>query len=195
MDALEIIKGNTTLVVSFGGYGKRPDGSKEFEFRNILHTFADIDTIFLKDTSNTSFHGGVRGISTNIDTTRDYLYTKIQGYTRVLFLGASGGGYGAILFGSLLNVESVLAFYPPTNLIKSDKDPRYKNLKNHINNVTKYYIHGKTCIKNPRDPHHFKNCLNIEVSSNVIVTKHEKIDLKDLRDSGQLREIIQQALD
>jgi len=185
MDALEILNGNQSLVVSFGGYGQ----PKEFEFMGVLGKYT-VDKIFLKDTSNTTYHGGVKGISTDIESTMEYLRTKIQGYSKVLFLGASGGGYGAILFGSLLNITAVLSYYAPTKLIKPGKDPRYKDLKPLINKTTKYYIHGDNSVKNPRDPHHFKHCLNIEVGENVIVTKHDKIPLKEFRNAGELHKSI-----
>ena len=39
---------------------------------------------------------------------------------KVVFLGNSAGGYAAILFGVLLQVDSVYAFSPPTLLRKKD---------------------------------------------------------------------------
>ena len=66
------------------------------------------------DKNRNSYHNGIVGISNNIDETLPHLQAQIAPYSNVIFLGVSSGGYAAILFGSLLNVKSVLAFIPQT---------------------------------------------------------------------------------
>jgi len=185
-----ILNGNKILIVSFGGYAKQMGGILPFEFLNYLKIFPDTDKLFYIDIFNSSYHKGIKDISKNIPSTVDYLRSKIQGYTKVLFIGNSGGGYAAILFGSLLNVHSVLAFVPPTILIKKDKDRKYKNLAPLINSVTNYHVYGDTNIKDPLDPHHIKHCENIAVKPNVNIIKMENVSVKILRDYGELTKII-----
>ena len=194
MDPQELfIKGkeNNSLIVSFGGYDGNINGIIPFEFLKFLDThFKNEDKLFYKDSYFSSYHKGIKGISKNITETYEYLKTKINKYHRVLFLGVSGGGYAAILFGSLLNITNVLAFIPQTILYKPDKEQKYKNLKPFINSVTRYYIYGATGIKNPTDCHHIHQCENINCFPNVSILKKEHIVLKRLRDSGELFEII-----
>ena len=185
----EEINGNSTLIVSFGGYIFGSVG--HFEFMNFLNKhFTQTDKMFLKDTHCSSYHRGVGGISTDVDTTVEFLKTKIQGYTKVLFLCNSGGGYADILFGSLLNVNTVLAFVPQTLLRNPDKDRNYKDIKPFINNTTRYQLYGDTSIKKGTDPHHIRQCERIGNFPNVHITRLEKIDLKELRDNGELKSII-----
>ena len=189
MDYLEDIKSNETLIVSFGGYAHAIGGIQPFEFLNFLKVF-DTDKLYLKDSFSSSYHKGVKGISTDVDTTVEYLRNYIKRYSKVLFIGNSGGGYAAVLFGSLLNVEYVLAFVPTTILIKNDKDPRYKNLKPLINLITEYHIYGDTSVTNFNDPHHIHHCENI----NNFVKRINGLNLKKLRDSGELYSIINNIL-
>ena len=191
LDVLENIHGHNTLIVSFSGYALLLGGIQLYEFLTFLNkNFPDTDKLFLKDSYSSSYHQGVKGISTDIPSTVEYLRTKIQGYSKVLFLGNSGGGYISILLGSLLNVTAVLAFVPQTILRKNNKDPRYKDLKPLINNITKYYVYGNTSVKLRFDPHHISHCDNIGDFDNVFITRLEKVDLKQLRNSGELFQII-----
>ena len=206
---LEEIHGNDTLIVSFGGYAQKIGGILVYEFLNFLTKhFPQTDKLFLKDTYSSSYHRGIEGISKNVEQTAEYLRTKIEGrnvydvsgvsyktpYTSVLFLGNSGGGYSAILFASLLNVKNCLAFVPQTILRKPDKDPKYKDLKGLINSTTNYQLYGDTSIKFKFDPHHISHCEHISEFPNVTINRLEKVDLKQLRDSGKLFEIINEIL-
>ena len=183
--------GCPSLIVSFGGYDQGVGCIRPFEFLRFLQKrFPNSDKYFVKDTYCSCYHKGIGGISTNINETKEYIQEKIKGYSKVLFLGISGGGYAAILFGSLLGVNYVLAFIPQTILRKDDKDPEYKNISKYINNVTVYKVYGDLSVKNPLDPHHISQCENIESFKNVEVIKRESLNFKRLRDSGELIDII-----
>lgn len=76
-----------------------------------------------------------KGISPEIDSVdklREYLEQKIKinKYKKVCFLGNSMGGYAAILFGTLLNIDTVYAFSPQTFIDNENrllyKDSRWK---------------------------------------------------------------------
>lgn len=62
-------------------------------------------------------------------------------------MGVSAGGYASILFGSLCKVSNVIAFVPRTKLI-NPIDIKYNDLKNIINNKTKYILHRDTDVQN-----------------------------------------------
>ena len=190
MDSSEfkLLHGNPTLIVTFGGFLMKFGGIQPFEFFNFLtNNFPDTDKLFYIDKKCNHYHKGIEGISKDVPETVEYLKSKIKGYRQVIFMGLSAGGYASILFGSLLNVTNVIAFIPQTILHKEDKDPRYKNLLKFINNTTVYSIYG--------DPygdeiHNLSHCENINVFPNVKVYKKEHLDIKKLRDSGELKEII-----
>ena len=184
-----------TLIVAFSGYAHAYGLIPPFEFINFLtNNFPNADKLFYKDTYCSSYHKGIEGISNNINETTSYLKEKIKGYSMVLFTGNSGGGYGCILFGSLLNVDYVLAFMPPTILYLDDKDPKYKNLAPLINDTTEYFIYGNTSITDIKNPHHIRHCDNINIKPNVNVFKIKELSVKGLRDSGELVNIINSIL-
>jgi hypothetical protein len=180
-----------TLFVSFSGYAKQYGGIPRFEFVNFFTKyFQDINRHFYVDTYKSCYHKGISGISNNIDETVKYLKNEIKDYKNVVFLGCSGGGYAAILFGSLLNVTSVIAFTPPTIRYDKNIDEKYRDISKYINTTTKYYLYGDLSISNNKDPHHISHSERISHYPNVFITKKEKVDLKKMRDSGELYNIL-----
>ena len=180
-----------TLFVSFSGYGKDYGSLPRFEFVNFFTKhFNEINRHFYIDTYKTCYHKGISGISNNIDETVEYLRNEIKDYKNVVFLGDSGGGYAAILFGSLLNVTSVVATRPPTIRHDKDIDEKYRDISKYINTTTKYYIYGDLSVSNKKAPHHISHCLRIPKYPNVFITKKDRVDLKKMRDSGELYKIL-----
>ena len=148
-----------TLVVSFGGYAKMFGGIQPFEFLSFLtQHFPNVSKHFYIDDMCDAYHQGIRGLSTNIDETVEYLRDKIKGYKKVVFLGNSAGGYATILFGSLLGVTSVLAFIPLTVRRKEKVDEKYRDISGYINGTTQYYLYGDTAVTDPLDCHHIQHC-------------------------------------
>jgi hypothetical protein len=180
-----------TLFVSFSGYAKQYGGIPRFEFVNFFTKhFNEINRHFYVDTYKTCYHKGISGISNNIDETAEYLQNEIKDYKNVIFLGCSGGGYAAILFGSLLNVTSVVAFTPPTIRYDENIDEKYRDISKYINTTTKYYLYGDLSVSNKKDPHHISHCQRISHYPNVFITKKHEINLKKMRDSGELYKIL-----
>lgn len=178
-----------TLIVSFAGHAKMFGGIQKFEFVNFLEKhFKQFSLHFYVDKYVNSYHQGIFGITNDIDETVDYLKNEIKDYKNVVFLGVSSGGYAAILFGSLLNINYVLAFVPQT--IRNDKSERvtekYRDISKYINDVTKYYVCGDTSITDPNDCHHISHCDRISHHSNVFIEKKANFDLKKMRDNGDL---------
>ena len=115
-----------------------------FDFFNYLpNNFKNVDLHFYGDLDEYCYHKGIQGISHNIESTVKYLKEKINNrYKKVIFMGLSGGGYAAILFGSLLNVDHVIAFFPTTILVQNREnyDKKYKDLRPYINKITQYHL-------------------------------------------------------
>jgi hypothetical protein len=181
---LFIDNGSDTLVVSFGGYAKQMGGILPFEFLNFLQkNFPTVDKLFYIDKHRNSYHKGIKKISTNIPETVKYLSNKVKTYKSVTFIGNSSGGYAAILFGSLVeNVQKVIAFIPQTILHEKNKTC-YTNLRTVINSTTQYHIYGDLSATGT---HHISHCENIEHFPNVNVTRMETVNLKNMKESGEL---------
>jgi hypothetical protein len=183
------------LLVSFAGHDREFGLIPRFEFVNFFEKYFNrIDRHFYVDSYVTSYHKGIEGISTSIDETITYLENEIKSYTKVIFLGVSSGGYAAILFGSLLNITSVIAFIPQT--IRRDKivDEKYRDILPYINSTTKYYVIGDLSINDPLHSHHISHCTRISHNPNVFIKKKLKFDLKQIRDNGELYYIIDNAI-
>jgi hypothetical protein len=180
-----------TLIVSFGGMGRKFGGIMPFEFLNFLTKhFNNIDKHFYTDIHGEWYHKGIDGISTSIDETVIYLKRYIYKYKNVIFLGVSAGGYAAILFGSLLNVNKVLAFVPQTKLNRK-LYKNYNNLNYVINNKTKYHIYADSEVTGSNiTNHHISHCENIDKHPNVYLVRKDGVDVKVMRDNGELLIII-----
>jgi len=135
----------------------------------------------------------IKGYTTSIDETVDLLKEKIKGYKYVHFLGVSAGGYAAILFGSLLNVTTIISFVAPTlcnTTLVHTINYTYYDLQPFINNKTKYYLHVDSNIANKNDPHHMSQNTRLKRQNNIkIVTIHD-INLPKMRDTGELTKLI-----
>jgi predicted esterase YcpF (UPF0227 family) len=185
---------NNKLIVCFGGMALRFGGILPFEFVNYLSSIysAKFDLLFYIDKNQCWYHKGIQGITNNIDDTILYLNKIIKdgNYEKVIFMGTSAGGYASILFGSLCeNVNNVISFIPQT-ILNNPIDFKYSNLKNIINKNTKYIIYGDTSIQNKNDNHHILHCENIECFSNVKIIKNNVLNMKQLRDNGSIKKII-----
>jgi hypothetical protein len=118
----------------------------------------------------------------------EYLRGEIANYKNVIFAGVSAGGYASILFGSLLNIKYVLAFIPQTLRVKPYIDEKYRDISPYINDVTQYYLYGDASITNVKDCHHISQCERISHHANVVLIE-QKINMKKIRDSGELLNI------
>jgi hypothetical protein len=184
-----------TLLVSFAGHDREFGSIPRFEFVNFFEKyFKEIDRHFYVDSHVTSYHKGIEGLSTSIDETVAYLEKEIKPYKKVIFLGVSSGGYAAILFGSLLNITSVIAFIPQT--IRRDEivDEKYRDILPHINSTTKYYLIGDLSVQDPLSCHHISHCTRISHVPNVFIKKKSNFDLKRMRNTGELYHILQHAI-
>ena len=107
------------LVIAFSS------SPEVFEWTKVIPQITEgfpIDVFYIMDKCNVWWHGIYPEFGGNgpLNISK-FLKDKIldMGYKRVMTIGASRGGYGAILIGCLLNVDLVLSFSPQTDLIRS----------------------------------------------------------------------------
>jgi hypothetical protein len=200
------------LIITFAGlYG----GISQplFEFKNFLLKNIDCHVIFIRDTNQLWYNNGAIGLGTNINELKNNIQEIINkiNYSTIITIGGSMGGYAALLFGSLLPVNGIIAFGPQTFIDKYNrkkyKDFRwrskiknlYNNNNNNNNNHHTYYDLSKLSFQNINvkiiygydsvlDKKHAKRMKN----KNIIVTGecggHGIV--KNLRDNGKLLKII-----
>lgn len=188
---MEIIKdiNYDMLFVTFSGRQQGLANMTTFEFRNFLEeNFSNYDKIFCRDEKVQWYNFGITGLTKDINDTLDFLHQKISKYKKVIFIGSSMGGYAAILFGSILNVDTIIAFRPQTflNKVLDNFDKNFEDVKPYINNTTQYYIYGDSNIIDPNDIHSIEYCRRISEFSNVYITEINDFDLKSYKDRGLL---------
>lgn len=116
------------VLVAFGGlvawdlvgYGEDPsaagsEGRVPFEFFNLV-AGEPVGKVFVRDLDQAFYQRGVRGLGTSVDQVASGLRGLIGERSRIVFVGQSAGGFGAMLFGALMGVDEVLAFSPQTFL-------------------------------------------------------------------------------
>ena len=104
-------------------------------------------------------------------------------------MGVSAGGYASILFGSLCNASSVIAFIPRTKL-NNAIDKKYQDLKTILNNQTEYILHGDTNVQDKNNNHHISQCNCLDCFQNVKIIYHRGLNMKKLRDNGTIKKNI-----
>lgn len=201
------------LLVSFGGVNQGL-GVPVFEFFNSLKDL-NCDKIFIRDFNQMWYQKGVDDNINSTDKIKKYLEFQIQNnnYDEICFIGNSMGGYAAILFGTLLDVNNIICFAPQTFIDKKNRlfalDFRWKkqmkkihknplkekevfDLKRYLLDNNKYNskINIYYSSANRLDNIHAKRMKGIK---GVILFNHDKGGhqmVKELRDSGKLNEIL-----
>lgn len=188
MDFLELIKGNKILIVSFSSCGAKLG---RFEFYNFLkkNFNKNIDLCFYQDMKNIWYHQGIQNISNNIEDTVKYLKKITKKYIKVIFMGISSGGYASILFGSLCEIDYVIAIIPQV-ILKNPINKKYKNLKKIIHPKTKYILFGNSEIISRRDLHSIKYCHYLKNLINVYIFEEKNLDIKNLVNNGRLYKLL-----
>ena len=216
-DNLSIEDNNSnSLLVTFGGI-KQGMGMPVYEFYNSLKTIK-CDKVFIKDIYQAWYHKGINEDINNIAKLKELLKSIIEKkvYTKVVFIGNSMGGYGAILFGVLLNIDKVIAFSPQTFIDRMNrfwyKDNRWSNEITNVylnNSNQKRFYDLNTYLKKKSystkiDVYYSKNdkldCYHsqkLNKQSNIRFYSFDKGNhnlIKVLRDDGELITIIYNAI-
>ena len=217
-DNLSIEDNNSNvLLVSFGGL-RQGIGMPVYEFYNSLRSI-NCDKVFIKDINQCWYHKGINKEVKNIQMTSELLKSIIfrKAYERVVFIGNSMGGYGAILFGVILNIDCVVAFSPQTFIGKTKRilyrDVRwYHEISNVYSNngnqkmfynlksvlmrndyLTKINIYYSTKAK--LDRLHSERLHKLKNVSLYPIGRGDHNLIKVLRDEDQLVNIVKNAID
>jgi hypothetical protein len=189
------ISGSELLIISFTSQGKMVRDVQSYDFFNFLENkFPHASRYFYVDIHRTCYHKGIHDKSTNIDETVEYLKHKVKKYKHVIFIGLSSGGYAALLYSSLVGISDVIAFYPQTILRSQNIDEKYRDISKYINDYTKYHLYGDLRKTNVIDCHHISQCERIAHHPNVHLTKKSYINLRYMRDNGELYTIINNVI-
>lgn len=209
----ELDRPGQTLMVVFGGINEGI-GMPVFEFKRITSDLP-VKLVFLRDTSQAWYHGSLSGIGEGIPALVKYL-RKIcveQGITNLICIGNSMGGYAALVVGSLLNAQNVLAFVPQTFIsrwlrmryldrrwVKKIRHARTRpsalaeafDLRSFLgepgySNATIFY--DRTHRLDATHAHRLRHLPNTHIES--VSGGHKAI--QRLRDSGRLAEILRQT--
>jgi hypothetical protein len=105
-----------TLLVVFGGLNRQVGGVPPFEFMRLTGG-VPVKRLFVRDPRQAWYHRGLPGIGDDLDAVVTHLAARpYGGYGRLVAVGNSAGGYAALLLGSLLEADCVLAFAPQTTI-------------------------------------------------------------------------------
>jgi len=107
------------LLVSFAGMGWKKS-PPTFIFYNFLKSYNNLDKLFLRDLKMRYYITGLLNSSKNYDETLKLIrnLVNVKKYKKIIALGCSAGGFAAILYGSQLNFDKIIAFSPQTVINK-----------------------------------------------------------------------------
>lgn len=116
------LSANPTLLIIFEGAGSEYGSATTLLSETAAEMHAD--RIVLRDLDSSWHHRGVRGISRDIYGTIAFLKKKIEekNHGRVVCAGIAAGGYAALLVGSTLKADEILAFSPHTFLDRQNRE-------------------------------------------------------------------------
>lgn len=131
-------------LVGFGEPASPTPLAAPFEF---LGTASDLPVgkVFVRDLDQIFYQRGVRGLGRDVAEVASGLGSLLSGSGRVVFVGQSAGGYAALLFGTMLGVDHVLAFSPVTFLTpllrRVHRDDRWPEEMAEIRRLSRFRRH------------------------------------------------------
>lgn len=204
------------LLMVFGGlFGQF--GIPMFEFHNLTSGLENVNTIYLRDVNKLWYHRGLPNIGGNVESIASFLgqYTTHECTRRTVIFGNSGGGYAAILFGHMLQVDEVHAFSPKTfidpirRVISGDTRPWRQMRALWVFGQKRYFDLKPILLASPKGKTHFHiyystddkidrlHATRLESISGVHLHpyaygQHDLVRL--LKKSGELSQIIEQSI-
>jgi pimeloyl-ACP methyl ester carboxylesterase len=120
-----------TLLVAFGGLLNQIGEIPVFEFMSLVEAEDPAaKRLFLRDLHQVWYQRGVEGAGDTVPQVAEWLgaLTSRTAAERVVMVGASAGGFAAILFGALAGATEVHAFGPQTFLDRPRR-VRYRDFR------------------------------------------------------------------
>jgi pimeloyl-ACP methyl ester carboxylesterase len=207
---------STTVLVSFAAMGTYEP--PPFDFFQITSGMP-VKRLFVRDVQRIWYHRGVPGFGDSIEDVARALKEVLDAERaeRVIVFGSSAGGYAALVFGTLLDAELVVAFAPQTMLdrdwLASIGDERWYRRLSRLDELggpdarfvdlavalprerrgeTPYEVHYPASHEG--DEHHARH---LEGVPGLRLCPHERRDhkfVRKLRDSGELEQVLRAAV-
>jgi hypothetical protein len=119
---IQDFKNSDYLIIAFSGY------AQNFEWFGTMRKYENdykFSKFWLRDVAKAYWHGKLPGINFGVIPLSNFINEKIEESKsqKVMTMGLSMGGYAALLFGCLCNVDLVLSFSGQTYL------PEYRRKK------------------------------------------------------------------
>jgi hypothetical protein len=109
---------HANTILSFGGMSTGLSLPVAEFMRTLSHENNRV--LFIKDFHQAWHLKGLRGISSNLEGTLEFLHQLVEPYQPdCRAIGTSAGGFAAILFGVRMGVRNVVAFAPQTHLTEA----------------------------------------------------------------------------
>ena len=181
----ENFKNNRTLIVTFQAHADKIFGSPVEDVKAMLNSLASMgyDVLKMDDTNDSFFFQGIDSERNSFQKTLDMLSQYMKNYERTIFMGNCAGGYAAILFGTMLNVDKVIGINTVTymdqaSLIEAgdgresratflDQSNEVLNLRNHLSKIE--YNTQIYSIVDQNTLNHVKQSQNISEYKNVTI--------------------------
>jgi len=141
--------------------------------------------IFIRDIHKQWYLSGINATLDNPQKLLDFMKKETEGY-RTITIGSSAGGYGAILFGSLLECERIYAFNAQLNLnviLRNSNAITNPILFQKVNDDTwKDYFDLSNFISSATDNYYFQSCHSqMDVEQYQAVNERTRKNLKIIR--------------
>lgn len=207
----KLVEGHDQLLVVFGGINQGM-GIPVFEFQRVIQK-EETDKIFIRDFQQSWYHLGIDTDIRTFDELEAFLTAELKRfpYKKVTFMGNSMGGYAALLFGTRLRVDRIIAFSPQVFI---DPIAKMRALDfRWIKQLSRLYLKGiNKKFWNLKE--YFNSELEDLTSAQIHYTENHRLDrlqatslqntavklfpysgkghnlVKELRDSGELLQII-----
>ena len=118
--------GGSNLIITFGsnGLGQNEENIPLFNFRTTLKSFDNHDKLYIRDLDRCYYMKGIKNSAPSILELKNLIlkYVQSKNYDSVTTLGSSSGGFGALLYGNLIEADFMIAFNPQTVLDKDQED-------------------------------------------------------------------------
>jgi hypothetical protein len=154
-----------------------------FMLNSLTDAQLDINIIFVKDVEQCWYLTGYNGKSSHND-----FYTDIKKIindnfkkSKIITIGQSSGGFGALLFGNLLNADKIITFVPQTSCYKGlNIECPYSEKK--YNKISRIYRRNQLDNLNDKSFYNLKNHLskNIPIDYYIGTNNYDNIMLNNL---------------
>ena len=116
----------SSLVISFGSNGRISDDEDNtplFNFRSALKPYSDFDKLYIRDLNRMYYMEGLVNCAPSISELQSLIenFKYSKQYKTVITMGASSGGFAALLYGNLIGADKIIAFNPQT-VLSTEKD-------------------------------------------------------------------------